>query len=56
MDLNTIRAVLGHASLDTTNICAEIDIGAMELCESTEPRADCLWKKDEGVMTFLDGL
>ena len=60
VDLNTIRAVLGHASLDTTNIYAEIDIGAkaraMELCEETEPGAYCLWKKDKGVMAFLDGL
>ena len=27
VDLNTIRAWLGHASLDTTNIYAEIDLG-----------------------------
>ena len=60
MDLNTIRSILGHASLDTTNIYAEIDIAAkaraMELCEAAEAGAECLWKKDEGVMAFLDGL
>jgi hypothetical protein len=26
VDLNTIRAWLGHVSLDTTNICAETDL------------------------------
>ena len=60
VDLNTIRAILGHASLDTTNIYAEIDIEAkaraMELCEVTEPGTDCPWKREKGVMAFLDGL
>lgn len=60
VDLNTIRAILGHASLDTTNIYAEIDIEAkaraMELCDATEPGTDCPWKRERGVMAFLDGL
>ena len=41
MDFYTIRAVLGYASLDTTNVYAEIDIGtkakAMELYVAAEP-------------------
>ena len=39
VDLNAIRAGLGHASLDTTNIYAEIDfeIKAMALCNAAEP-------------------
>ena len=60
VDPNTIRAISGHASLDTTNIYAEIDIGAkaraMERCEAAEPGTDCLWKQDKGVMAFLKGL
>ena len=60
VNFNTIRAVLGHASLDTTSIYAEIDIGAkaraMELCEAAVAGAECLWKKDKSVTAFLDGL
>ena len=41
VDLNTIRAWLGHVSLDTTNIYAEIDLEmkakAMALCDAAEP-------------------
>ena len=48
VDLNTIRAVLCRASLDTTNICVEIDIWvkarAMDICEAVEPGTDCLRK------------
>ena len=60
VDRNTIRTIPGHASLDTINIYAEIDIGAkagaMELCEAAEPGTNCLWKQDKGVMAFLKGL
>ena len=44
VDLNTIRAWLGHASLDTTNIYAEIDLEmkakAMALCDAAEVGPD----------------
>ena len=40
VDLNTIRAWLGHVSLDTTNMYAEIDLQmkakAMALCDAGE--------------------
>ena len=41
VDINTIRAWLGHVSLETTNFYAEIDIEtkarAMALCDAAEP-------------------
>ena len=60
VDLNTIRAWLGHASLDTTNIYAEIDIEmkarAMALCDAAEAGPDRPWKENKGLMAFLDAL
>ena len=48
IDLNTIRAGLGHASLDTTNIYAEIDMEmkarAMALCDAAESGSDRPWR------------
>ena len=56
VDLNTIRAWLGHERLDTTNIYAEIDmkmkIKAMELCEVGDSNSTS-WKRDKGLMEFL---
>ena len=60
IDINTIRAWLGHVSLETTNIYAEIDIEmkarAMALCDAAEPGPDRPWKEDKGLMAFLDAL
>ena len=60
VDLNTIRAWLGHASLDTTNIYAEIDLEmkakAMALCDAAEAGPDRPWKKNKGLMAFLEAL
>ena len=61
VDLNTIRAWLGHASLDTTNIYAEIDLEmkakAMALCDATaEPGPQRPWKENKGLMAFLGAL
>ena len=57
IDLNTIRAWLGHASLDTTNIYAEIDIElkakAMALCDAGEPGLDRPWRANTGLIAFL---
>ena len=59
VDLNTIRAWLGHASLDTTNIYAEIDLEtkarAMALCDAAESGPDHPWKENKGLMAFLGG-
>ncbi len=60
VDLNTIRAWLGHASLDTTNIYAEIDLQtkakAMALCDAAEPVGSRPWKESKGLMAFLKSL
>jgi site-specific recombinase XerD len=60
VDLNTIRAWLGHVSLETTNIYAEIDLEmkakAMALCSAAVPRPERPWKKDKGVMAFLNAI
>ena len=57
VDLNTIRAWLGHAKLDTTNIYVEIDLEtkakAIALCDATEPRSTTPWREDTGLMAFL---
>ena len=59
-DLDTIRAWLGHVSIDTTNIYAEIDLGmkarAMSICDAVEGGPTRPWKKDRGVMAFLRSL
>ncbi|WP_419167404.1 tyrosine-type recombinase/integrase [Candidatus Palauibacter sp.] len=60
IDLNTIRAWLGHASLDTTNIHAEIDLEmkakAMALCDAAQPGSDRPWRANTGLIAFLDAL
>ena len=60
VDLNTIRAWLGHANLDTTNIYAEIDLEmkakAMALCDAAEPGPDRPWRENKGLMAFLGAL
>ena len=60
VDLNTIRAWLGHASLDTTHIYAEIDLEmkakAMALCDAAVPGPDRPWKTSKRLMTFLAAL
>ena len=60
VDINTIRAWLGHVSLETTNIYAEIDLGmkarAMALCDAAEPGPERPWKEDAGLMAFLGAL
>ena len=60
IDLNTIRAWLGHASLDTTNIYAEIDLEmkarAMALCDAAEPGSDRPWRANTGLIAFLAAL
>jgi integrase/recombinase XerD len=61
VDLNTIRAWLGHVSLDTTNIYAETDLEmkakALATCEITgEPKAKKRWREDPQLMTFLHSL
>ena len=60
VDINTVRAWLGHVSIDTTNIYAEIDLKlkakAVALCDVGEARARRSWKSDKDLMTFLKAL
>ena len=57
VDLNTIRAWLGHVKLDTTNIYAEIDFEtkarAIALCDQAESEGTRAWKRDAGIIAFL---
>jgi site-specific recombinase XerD len=60
VDINTIRAWLGHVSLDTTNIYAEVDLEmkskALAHCEiSGTTRARASWHST-GLMAFLKAL
>ena len=65
VDINTIRAWLGHVSVDTTNIYAEVDLSlkskALALCEigggdkeTGQNRPS--WKERHELMDFLRAL
>ena len=61
VDINTIRAWLGHVSLDTTNIYAEVDLEmkarALSHCEIlSEVKDTRSWNKDPDLMAFLRSL
>jgi integrase/recombinase XerD len=61
VDINTIRAWLGHVSLDTTNIYAEIDLEmkakALAKCEVTNTNGSKRhWRDDPALMAFLRAL
>ena len=59
VDLNTIRAWLGHVSLDTTNIYAETDLAmkakALAACDpgGGHRRSKKKWRDDPSLMDFL---
>lgn len=61
VDINTIRAWLGHVSIDTTNIYAEVDLEmkakALAHCEipGSMPSRK-LWHKNQATMAFLRNL
>ena len=60
VDINTIRAWLGHVSLSTTNIYAEIDLEmkarAVVLCDAVEAKPGRPWKESKGLLSFLKSL
>lgn len=60
VDINTIRAWLGHVSLSTTNIYAEVDLEmkaqALAHCEIKSNRPQKPWREDVGLMAFLQAL
>jgi len=57
VDINTIRAWLGHVSLDTTNIYAETDLDmkakALGMCEQSQPPGRKRWRDNPDLLTFL---
>ena len=57
MDINTIRAWLGHVSLETTNVYAEVDLEmkakALATCEGEGKQKVPPWKENQGLMEFL---
>jgi len=61
VDINTIRAWLGHVSLDTTNIYAETDLEmkakALAKCEVAAGNpGEKRWRNDPALMAFLRAL
>lgn len=64
VDINTIRAWLGHVSLETTNRYAEVDLDrkakALETCADNvpdrSPPANPTWHRDSTLMAFLGSL
>jgi len=59
VDINTIRAWLGHVSLDTTNIYAEVDLEmkakALKACAIPDERRRS-WHRQPALMAFLKSL
>ncbi len=61
VDINTIRAWLGHVSLDTTNIYAETDLATKKralatLARGSTRRSSGGWSRRPDLMTFLRSL
>ncbi|MCC6288486.1 MAG: tyrosine-type recombinase/integrase [Chitinophagaceae bacterium] len=60
VDMNTIRAWLGHVSINTTNIYAEVDMEmkarALACCEIEGNNNATHWRDDKGLMAFLENL
>jgi site-specific recombinase XerD len=61
VDFHTISGWLGHVSLDTTNIYAQVDLEmkakAIAQCEiKSSPDWKRTWQKDQKLMTFLKAL
>jgi len=58
VDINTIRAWLGHVSIDTTNVYAEVDLEmkakALAACDRGGKGHEIkMWRKNPRVMEFL---
>jgi integrase/recombinase XerD len=57
VDINTIRAWLGHVSINTTNIYAETDLDmkakALGMCEVKTPQTRKAWRDNPDLMAFL---
>ncbi|WP_216841099.1 tyrosine-type recombinase/integrase [Acidobacterium sp. S8] len=60
VDINTIRAWMGHVSVNTTNFYAEVDLEmkakALATCEIRGAVPPKRWKEDVALMQFLRSL
>ena len=60
VDINTIRAWLGHVCLSTTNVYAEVDLEmkakALANCQIKDEKKKKPWREDKGLMAFLKTL
>ena len=60
VDINTIRSWLGHVSITTTNVYAEVDLEmktkALASCEPKEVNPQPAWRDDKDLMEFLKNL
>jgi hypothetical protein len=60
VDINTIRAGLGHVSLGTTTIDAQVDLEmkakALAKCEILEVEPKQAWRQGQGLMELLCSL
>ena len=60
VDINTIRAWLGHVSLNTTNVYAEVDLEmkaqALAKCSIAPLKQTRRWRDDPGLLAFLQSL
>lgn len=60
VDINTIRGWLGHASLNTTNVYAEVDLEAkgkaLSCCTPSDVQLNKPWKSRPDLMDYLRAL
>jgi integrase/recombinase XerD len=60
VDINTIRAWLGHVSINTTNIYAEVDLEmkakALACCDIADNKPPTHWRDNKDLMSFLTAL
>lgn len=60
VDINTIRAWLGHVSINTTNIYAEVDLEmkakALACCEIAVDNKSTHWRNNKDLMSFLESI
>ena len=60
VDINTIRGLLGHVSLDTTHVYAEVDLEmkakALAHCDVPQRSHAKQWHQDTSIIGFLRAL
>lgn len=60
IDINVIRAWLGHVSVNTTNIYAEVDLRmkaqAIKICKVSDRPIKKDWKNNKDLMDFLNNI